>query len=141
MGARELVEQGTRRKIGNGKNTNIWEDSWIPDTSNGRVTTRRAMDNGLQKVEELICQKRWNRNLVFQNFNREDADKILSIPISLSGREDSQFWIHRVDGNYSVNSGYKVQALNNDDKQKRNQMEGSTSRENQTKKLWRNCGD
>ena len=71
MGAREFVEQGTRRKIGNGRKTNIWEDRWIPDTLDGRVTTWRISDNALQQVHELICQKRWNRNLVFKHFNKK----------------------------------------------------------------------
>ncbi|XP_027060712.1 uncharacterized protein LOC113771370 [Coffea eugenioides] len=33
MGARDLVEKGTYRKIGNGKSTKIWEDKWIPGNS------------------------------------------------------------------------------------------------------------
>ncbi|XP_071904274.1 uncharacterized protein [Coffea arabica] len=114
IGARELMEQGTRRRIGNGNNTNIWEDSWILSNINGKVTTRRHMDNGLQKVHELICQKTWNTNSVFKNFNRQDAERILAIPISLSGKEDSHFWIYGTDGNYSVNSGYKLQGSKTD---------------------------
>ena len=137
MGARELVEQGTRRRIGNGNNTNIWDDCWIPGNINGKVTTRRHMDNGLQKVHELICQKSWNTNLVFKNFNRQDAERILAIPISLSGKEDSHFWIYGTDGNYTVNSGYKLQVRQEGSKHSRNQVEGSTSWEDQTQKLWK----
>ena len=137
MSARHVVEQGTRRRIGNGKNTHIWEDSWLSDTINGRVTTCRATDGGLQKEADLICQRRWNRNLVFQTFNTKDADRILSIPISLAGREDSHFWLHGVDGNYSVNSGYKVLMASKETKQKTNQNDSSTSWEHQSKKIWK----
>ena len=39
MGARHLIEKGSRRRIGNGKSTHIWEDSWLPDKHQGKVTT------------------------------------------------------------------------------------------------------
>nr|XP_027065280.1 uncharacterized protein LOC113691366 [Coffea arabica] len=137
MGARELVEQGTRRKIGNGRKTNIWEDRWIPDTLDGRVTTPRNSDNALQQVHELICQKRWNRNLVFKHFNKKDAETILTIPVSLAGKEDANFWIKGAGGHYSVSSGYKLLVMNKDIRQQRNQLEGSTTLENQSQRLWK----
>ncbi|XP_071933722.1 uncharacterized protein [Coffea arabica] len=96
-----------------------------------------ATDGGLQKVADLICQRRWNRNLVFQTFNTKDADRILSIPISLAGREDSHFWLHGVDVNYSVNSGYKVLMASKETKQKTNQNDSTTSWEHQSKKIWK----
>ncbi|XP_027096192.1 uncharacterized protein [Coffea arabica] len=137
MGARELVNLGTRRKIGNGMNTNIWEDSWIPGNLNGRVTTTRDMDNGLHKVHELICHKTWNTNLVFKIFNPQDAERILATPISLAGKEDRHFWIYGTDGNYSVSSGYKLQVGHEERKHNRIKKETSTSWEDQTQRLWK----
>ena len=95
------------------------------------------MDGGPQRVDELICQRSWNRNLIFQTFNTKDADRVLSIPISLAGREDSHFWIHGIDGNYSVHSGYKVLMLHKANKQERIQNESSTSWDNHTSKVWK----
>nr|XP_027101745.1 uncharacterized protein LOC113722690 [Coffea arabica] len=137
MGARELVNLGTRRKIGNGMNTNIWEDSWIPGNLNGRVTTTRDMDNGLHKVHELICHKTWNTNLVFKIFNPQDAERIVATPISLAGKEDRHFWIYGTDGNYSVSSGYKLQVGHEERKHNRIKKETSTSWEDQTQRLWK----
>ena len=36
MGARNLVEKGVRRRIGNGKSTQIWEDRWILENQQGK---------------------------------------------------------------------------------------------------------
>ncbi|XP_071909569.1 uncharacterized protein [Coffea arabica] len=123
MAARKVVKQGVRKRVSNGRSTQIWEDRWIPDATNGRVTTMKQWDSRLHKVEDLIIQKRWNRNLVFQYFNKEDAERILSIPISLAGREDSYFWIHGEDGRYSVSSGYKVLVSNKERSQEESQRE------------------
>ncbi|XP_027121672.1 uncharacterized protein [Coffea arabica] len=137
MGARGLVEQGTRRRIGNGNTTNIWDDGWIPGNRDGRVTTRTARDNGLQKVHELIHHKSWNSNLVFKHFNTLEAERILNIPISLAGKEDSHFWIYGTDGNYSVKSGYKLLVNCAEVSLNGNNTEGSTSWEDQTQKTWK----
>nr|XP_027060751.1 uncharacterized protein LOC113687311 [Coffea arabica] len=137
MEAREFVEQGVRRRIGNGRSTQIWNDKWIPDATNGRVTTKRQLDSSPHKVDELIIQKRWNRILVFQLFNEVDAERILSIPISLSGREDSYFWLHGADGKYSVTSGYKALISSRERPQKDIQEEVSTSWEQQNNKMWK----
>lgn len=45
--------------------------------------------------------------MIFRLFNKTDAERILSIPISLTGREDSNYWKHSEGGEYTVRSGYK----------------------------------
>ncbi|XP_027182362.1 uncharacterized protein LOC113780787 [Coffea eugenioides] len=109
MRPRLMVEEGTRKRIGNGLSTNIWEDSWIPMTPNGRVTTQQPQGVNLVKVANLIVQKGWNKNLLFRNFTPMEVEGILSIPISLVDKEDSNFWIHNSNGHYSVRSAYRVQ--------------------------------
>ena len=44
---------------------------------------------------------------MFRLFNREDAENILRIPISLADKEDQYFWLHSRRGQYTVKSGYK----------------------------------
>ncbi|XP_027156460.1 uncharacterized protein LOC113757300 [Coffea eugenioides] len=36
MGARKFMVEGIRRRIGNGKSTNIWDDYWIPNAHLGK---------------------------------------------------------------------------------------------------------
>ncbi|XP_027099254.1 uncharacterized protein [Coffea arabica] len=107
-GARSLVEKGVIKRIGNGKSTNIWEYKWIPGSSSGKPSTPRPLNSSLKIVHELIIQKRWDRNTIFRVFNQSDGERILSIPISSIGREDSYFWQHNAGGCYSVSSGYKL---------------------------------
>lgn len=39
MEAMEVLKAGSRRKIGNGEDTNVWQIPWIPDMGSGYVTT------------------------------------------------------------------------------------------------------
>lgn len=107
MGARDLIESGTWKKVGNGKSIKIWEDCWIPANQDGKVTTVKPISGGLTMVDELILGHRWNTDLIFRTFNSQDAMKILQIPLSLSGRKDCNFWKMNGDENYTVKSGYK----------------------------------
>lgn len=63
MWARDLIQIGTRKRVGNRKSTNIWEDSWLPGDSSGRVSTSKPLIGGSKKVEDLISKLRWNTNL------------------------------------------------------------------------------
>ncbi|XP_027152078.1 uncharacterized protein LOC113752144 [Coffea eugenioides] len=113
MGARSLLDKGLIRRIGNGRNTRIWEHKWIPETISGMPSTVKPNNCDLERVDELICHNRWNKITIFKVFNRNDAERILSIPLSLSGREDSYYWQPQAGGEYTVNSGYKIQMKNN----------------------------
>ena len=84
IGARKPVEKELRRRIGNRKSTNIWENCWIPDDHQGKVASKKPQGCTLQKVEELIHQRRWKRQLIFRIFNSKETERILSIPISLA---------------------------------------------------------
>ena len=113
MSAREELQWGIRKRIGNGLSTRIWDDQWIPNQHLGRPITTKPGDCQVQKVADLIEGYRWNRNLIFKNFKKEDAENILKIPISITGREDNIFWTENQKGEYTVQSGYKaIQAKN-----------------------------
>lgn len=109
MSSRKPVEEGSWKKVGNGKSIRIWEDRWIPSSSDGKVTTVRPDCAGPVMVDELIDGFRWNANLIFRTFCNQDAMKILQIPISLTGRDDSNsnYWKLSGNGQYTVKSGYK----------------------------------
>ena len=60
ISAREVIEEGCKKKVGNGKGTNIWKEKWINNDSGGRIRTQKPEDSDLQKVSQLMVQHRWN---------------------------------------------------------------------------------
>lgn len=120
MAVRDQVEAGSRSIIGNGKNTRIWSDRWIQNSNEGLLTTEKPGNCSLQTVDELICNFMWNRNIIFRIFSKADADKILQIPISFSGRKDKLIWKYSKNGNFTVKSSY-TRLLEDKDKKGREQ--------------------
>lgn len=137
MTARELVKQGTIRLVGNGRITRIWEDNWIPGNPQGKPTTKEPPNNELQKVDELILNHRWRRSLIYRVFNKEDAEKILNIPVSISGREDRHFWKHSNNGQYTVRSSYKLMNKQREGNDKRKRSEEASSSDESNNQIWK----
>ena len=102
ISAREEVNGGILKRVGLGKSIKIWKDQWIPNNPNGKPTIRVPDSGEEQKMEELISNFRWNRSEIFNRFDREDAENILKIPISLSRTGDKHFWVHSTHGEYLV---------------------------------------
>ena len=46
--------------------------------------------------------------MIYKVFNKDDAEHILNIPISLLDREDNMIWTHNNNGQYTVANGYKI---------------------------------
>ncbi|KAK3230764.1 hypothetical protein Dsin_002645 [Dipteronia sinensis] len=58
-------------------------------------------------VDQLISPSGgWNTQLIRGNFNLEDTNLILQIPIVKVNREDNTLWHFNENGKYSVKSGY-----------------------------------
>ncbi|KAL3521884.1 hypothetical protein ACH5RR_014718 [Cinchona calisaya] len=106
MSVREFLERGIRKRVGNGKTINIWEDRWIPNNEDGRLKTKMPDNFQVKLRNQLIRNFRWNKELIFQTFCREYVENILCIPISLAGRNDKLFWKYLANGYYTLQSSY-----------------------------------
>lgn len=107
---RELLQQGLVRKIGNGASTNVWAENWIIDTTPRPPMYRADSDIDLTlKVSDLFMDNtgRWNRELLFETFTDEDAERILSLKPRMEA-QDSVEWGFTNNGFYSTRSGYKL---------------------------------
>ena len=60
-------------------------------------------------IFELIDQdtRGWDREFIWQNFHRDDAEAILCVPLSYKAIPDIVLWIGEKSGEYSVRSGYR----------------------------------
>ncbi|CDP00431.1 unnamed protein product [Coffea canephora] len=137
ISAREAIKGGILKKVGSGKSIRIWKDQWIPNNLNGRPTTRMPASGEEQKVEELISNFRWKRNEIYRRFNREDAENILKIPISLSRSGDMHFWTHCKNGEFSVKSCYQVLLKEDRSMERGAKGEDGSSYDDSNKQIWK----
>lgn len=64
----------------------------------GKVRTSKSRNCPIEKVSKLIKHFRWDKNLIWKIFRKEDAENILKIPISLEDSEDFANWNHTTNG-------------------------------------------
>ncbi|XP_074374874.1 uncharacterized protein LOC141716414 [Apium graveolens] len=71
MEAMEVVKAGTRRKIGNGVDTKVWHVPWLPDVSDGCLTTQMPDHLKDITVRNLMDStgKSWDIDLIDDIFN------------------------------------------------------------------------
>ncbi|XP_060960731.1 uncharacterized protein LOC133031277 [Cannabis sativa] len=88
-GAKDLVRLGAARVIGDGRNTRIMGTPWLPSTSNKYVSSTHP---GLSThtisslfQPNMIC---WDADVVRDLFSPQEANLILGIPLSNTGRPD-----------------------------------------------------
>ena len=103
--------RGAIWRIGDGSQVNIWTDSWIQSSADGRVITPRG-GTLLSKVAELIdpVMGFWDQQLITDVFWPVDAHRILAIPLAPHGMmEDFVAWRFTRSFVFSVRSAYHVE--------------------------------
>ena len=108
--AKKVVDRGSRWCIGNGERVRIWKDRWIPSLELFTVTSPVGVHSGLELVSSLVDVERrgWDVEKVKNMFFPNEAELILSIPISARLPEDSLIRAWTLNGRLSVKSAYKV---------------------------------
>ncbi|KAL5554050.1 hypothetical protein UlMin_041451 [Ulmus minor] len=105
---RELLMQGSRRKIGLGNDTYIYHDRWLPRDGSFRISSPRVLGE-LSKVSLLkTATGQWNSSLITDSFHPDEAAAILSLPTPNRPTADSLTWHYNKRGHYTVRSGYWV---------------------------------
>ncbi|XP_019101890.1 PREDICTED: uncharacterized protein LOC109133328 [Camelina sativa] len=105
----DLLQQGLKRKIGNGKSIRVWMDQWIFDGEWRAPYSRQIHMNISLKVSDLIHHHSngWDRDRLEDLFYPPDIDRILAIKLVLD-EEDFWCWEPNKSGDYSVKSGYDL---------------------------------
>ncbi|KAL5794438.1 hypothetical protein ACOSP7_003032 [Xanthoceras sorbifolium] len=91
--SRDVLLKGLRWKIGNGESVRVYKDSWLPRDFAFRVFSPRILPEGVTVLALLQEPCFWHVDVVRRHFIHEEADLILSLPLSLHPRMDSFFFI------------------------------------------------
>ncbi|XP_074370415.1 uncharacterized protein LOC141711691 [Apium graveolens] len=93
--AQEVIQQGCRRRIGDGESTNIWKMPWLPCRHNGYLVTTMPSELEHVKIGNLMADSkdRWDEEILQDMFEDRDIELIKSIPVSKHVKQDSWFWI------------------------------------------------
>ncbi|XP_058733791.1 uncharacterized protein LOC131605427 [Vicia villosa] len=108
ISARELVQRGTRWRIGNGDSVKVLSDNWLPNSSGFRVLGNARGVDQHTKVGDFIDRDLgcWDRDLVYSSFDPDVALQIISIPLAQRETQDKQIWHFDKSGDFTVKSAY-----------------------------------
>ncbi|XP_057249213.1 uncharacterized protein LOC130590681 [Beta vulgaris subsp. vulgaris] len=117
QGARELLEFGSRRKIGNGEDTLFWHDSWLTEVATKHRFPRlyRIVVFPLASVASMgtWANLNWEWNIAWKRAFRprdqaewNDLSLLLQGTILSKDKKDQWLWLPNNSGPYSVKSVY-----------------------------------
>ncbi|XP_024156304.1 uncharacterized protein LOC112164321 [Rosa chinensis] len=92
LAGRPVLKAGTRWRIGDGTQINIWNESWILNCSPCLV--QRPTHSPVEMVSDLIdaSTKQWIPPIIHGIFQPSVAAKILSIPLAHWNGIDKHYW-------------------------------------------------
>lgn len=106
--SRDLIQRGIRWKMGNGHQIRALSNRWIPHLASGKSSLCDL--NMTTLVKYLISTSRaWKDDEVHELFPSFEVDYILDIPLSKQNSEDIRYWKWKINGQYSVKSGYLLE--------------------------------
>ncbi|KAL0446258.1 UNVERIFIED_CONTAM: putative mitochondrial protein [Sesamum latifolium] len=106
LSTKELLVTGLRWKIGDGCSARIFDHPWLLRVQTFQVISKPRTLQRDSKVAVLITHSRsWNHDLITEEFLPEDAEAILSIPLTESPSADI-VWHFERSGRFSVKSAY-----------------------------------
>lgn len=90
LAAKEMVQQGSRRRIGDGEKTTVWHILWLPGDNDGFLTTKVPHQLEHIRVVNLMKtgSKSWDEEALNDIFNEWDVLLIKSISIPEQSRDD-----------------------------------------------------
>ena len=108
--AKPIIQRGSCWRAGNEASIWVLRDVWIPNHLTNKVLhLTHIVDEDLMVTKIINPDTRWwDREFIMQNFNREDAEAILRVPLSRRYILDSLFWTPNKSGEYTVRLGYQV---------------------------------
>ncbi|KAK1602970.1 hypothetical protein QYE76_018463, partial [Lolium multiflorum] len=134
----QLVKDGVRWGIGDGKKTKILTDKWIPEVPPYTLRPRIPLMPD-QTVDTMMVDgtSSWDSELIRTIFDDEVAAKILQVPISRHGGDDFASWPWTRFGTYSVRSAYHLARSERVASDRSKHGQGSSSVVSDNSKIWK----
>lgn len=94
MHGRNLLTKGLRWQVQNGKETEFWNDPWIPSLPNFKVPCQKPPDSEIEYVADVINMETgtWDKQKLAKEVTPEVVDAILKISLPLVDRKDQLVW-------------------------------------------------
>lgn len=104
-----MFKAGSRRKIGNGVDTNVWQIPWLLDVGSWFITTPMPYQLKDITVRSLMddTERAWDIEVIDDVFNSHDAALIKRVPIPTSDNRDGWYWVLGDKGDSTVKSAYR----------------------------------
>lgn len=77
---REIILEGYRWRVGNGKNIKVFEDPWVPRPNTFRIYNRSIMPPNMHVSDLKLDNGAWNEEFIGKVLGEDDVDIILSMP-------------------------------------------------------------
>lgn len=105
----DLLDQGIRKRGGDGRNILALHDPWLPRESTFKVFTPITDEHNNLNVCDLIQWRGyWTIQKLRELFWEEDVKSILSIPICAARGCDSWLWHYTTSWEFTTKSAYKL---------------------------------
>ena len=110
MAALSTFKRGHIWRVGTGDSINIWDDHWVPSSPSRMVISLKG-HSLLRTVNELInpYTHQWDEQILRENFNPLDVERILKIPLSEHMDNDFVAWHLSKSYSFTVRSAYYAQ--------------------------------
>ncbi|XP_043817361.1 uncharacterized protein LOC110625615 [Manihot esculenta] len=119
--AKKVILRGARVRVGDGQDINVWNNSWLSNADDGKVTTQRSEENMHLRVCDLIDEqvRAWDVPKIFVVFNERDKSMCdfakncwsfmgLSWPVDRSG--DVKEWLSSAFDTFDLDQRASVAA-------------------------------
>ena len=106
---RDVIKRGACWRIGNGRDVQIWQHTWLPCKHPTRVQSPMLEGWEETTVNVLINEesRTWNMQLIDGLFVPKEAELVKKIPLSRNSVDDKMFWPWIQSGAYTCKSGYR----------------------------------
>ena len=82
LAGRKVLCKGLRRQVGDGSQTKIWEDPWLPSFPSHKVQSPKPQNTTLNYVADLRQGKQWNDSLLHELFSPMEIAAIKNVLVT-----------------------------------------------------------